>query len=108
MKDYETIARKNHMANGMNCAASVYNAFANDNKNVTKPPVPRTEGGKCGAVLAAEQLIREMKGSQDKVDEFDKQFIEQFGSLKCSELRGRLNNKCNDYVGAAAYMAATI
>ena len=41
MKDYETIARKNHMANGMNCAASVYNAFANDNKNATKPPVPR-------------------------------------------------------------------
>ena len=49
-----------------------------------------------------------MKGSQDKVDEFDKQFIERFGSLKCGELRERLNNKCNDYVGAAAYMAATI
>ena len=52
-------------------------------------------------ILVPEQII-------NKVDEFDKQFIERFGSLKCGELRGRLNNKCNDYVGAAAYMAATI
>ena len=64
MKDYETIARNSHRS-GMNCAASVYNAFENE----TKPPVPRSEGGKCGAVLAAEQVIREMGGSQDKVDE---------------------------------------
>ena len=108
MKDYETMARKNHKVNGMNCAVSVYNAFAGDNKNATEPPVPRSEGGKCGAVLAAEQIIREMKGSQDKVEDFDRQFAERFGSLKCGELRGMLNNKCNDYVGAAAYMAATI
>lgn len=107
MKDYETIARNSHRS-GMNCAASVYNAFANDNKNATKPPVPRSEGGKCGAVLAAEQIISEMGGSQDKVDEFDKIFAERFGSLKCAELRGLLNNKCNDYVEAAAYMAATM
>ena len=32
MKDYETIARNSHRS-GVNCAASVYNAFANDNKN---------------------------------------------------------------------------
>lgn len=107
MKDYETIARNSHRS-GMNCAASVYNAFANDNKNATKPPVPRSEGGKCGAVLAAEQIICEMGGSQDKVDEFEKKFSERFGSLKCAELRGLLNNKCNDYVGVAAYMAATM
>lgn len=107
MKDYETIARNSHRS-GMNCAVSVYNAFANDNKNATKPPAPRAEGGKCGAVLAAEQIIREMGGSQDKVDEFDKKFSKRSGSLKCSELRGLLKNKCNDYVGVAAYLAATM
>ena len=107
MRDYETIARNNHRS-GVKCAASVYNAFANDNKNATKPPAPRSEGGKCGAVLAAEQIIREMGGSQDNVDEFDKKFSERFGSLKCSELRGMLKNKCNDYVGVAAYMVATV
>ncbi len=107
MKDYETMARNSHKS-GMNCAVSVYNAFVNDNKNATKPPAPRAEGGKCGAVLAAEQIIREMGGSQDKVDDFDKEFIERFGSLKCAELRGMLKNKCNDYVGAVAFMAATM
>ena len=33
---------------------------------------------------------------------------EQFGSLKCSELRGMQRNKCNDYVGTAASMVAAM
>ncbi len=107
MKDYEMIARNNHRS-GMNCAASVYGAFAEDNKNKTKPPMPRSEGGKCGTVLAAEQIIREMGGSEDRVSDFDKEFSEKFGSLKCAELRGMLKNKCNDYVGTAANMVAAM
>ena len=105
--DFETIARNNHR-NGMNCATAVYSALAEINTNKTTPPMPRSEGGKCGTVLAAEQILREMGKSQDTIDAFDKQFTEQFGSLKCSELRGMLLNKCNDYVGMAASMVATI
>ena len=68
--------------------------------------MPRAEGGKCGTVLAAEQILREMGKSQDAIDDFDKQFEDQFGSLKCAQLRGMLLNKCNDYVGTAASMVA--
>ena len=107
MSDFETIARKNHRA-GKNCAISVYEAFGDVNANKTKAPAPRAEGGKCGAVLAAEQTLREMGLPQEKTDEFDRQFAESFGSLKCAELRGRLNNKCNDYVGTSASMASAM
>ena len=103
MSDFETIARKNHR-DGKNCAISVYEAFGDVNANKTKAPAPRAEGGKCGAVLAAVQVIREMGGSVDKIEAFESRFQEEYGSLKCSELRGFLNNKCNDYVGTAAAM----
>ena len=105
--DFETIARNNHR-NGMNCATAVYSALTEINTNKTTPPMPRSEGGKCGTVLATEQILREMGKSQDTIDAFDKQFTEQFGSLKCSELRGMLRNKCNDYVGTAASMVAAM
>ena len=58
MIDYETIARSNH-ASGMNCASAVYDALGMNNPNMTTPPRPRENGGMCGAVLAAEQVIRE-------------------------------------------------
>lgn len=105
MTDFETEARSNHRS-GMNCAMAVYNALATVNENKTVPPKPRAEGGKCGTVLAAEQIIREMGGSPDTEEDFDKRFSERFGSLKCAELRGMLRNKCNDYVGYAAAMVA--
>lgn len=103
MNDFEAIARTNHK-NGKNCAMAVYEAFSSVNPNKTTPPKPRSEGGKCGAVLAAEQVIREMGGTQEQVDEFEKEFAAKYGSLKCAELRGILRNKCNDYVGTAAAM----
>lgn len=101
MIDYETIARDNHRS-GMNCAIAVYNALGMTNMNKTTPPLPRSNGGMCGAVLAAEQVIRENGGTQEDIDKFEKQFIEQHKYLKCGELRGMLNGKCNDYVGTAA------
>ena len=90
----------------MNCAMAVYNALATANENKTVPPMPRAEGGKCGTVLAAEQIIREMGGISDMAEDFDKRFSGMFGSLKCAELRGMVKNKCNDYVGSAAAMIA--
>jgi hypothetical protein len=101
MIDYETIARRNH-SSGMNCASAVYDALGMNNPNQTTPPRPRDEGGKCGAVLAAEQTIREMGGTEEDVAEFDKRFTDKYQYLKCGELRGFLSGKCNDYVGNAA------
>ena len=100
MIDYETVARSNHR-NGMNCAMAVYDALSKNNPNKTNPPRPRDNGGMCGAVLAAEQTIREMGGTDEDVAEFEKRFIEKYKHLKCGELRGFLSGKCNDYVGAA-------
>jgi len=105
MIDYETIARTNHR-NGMNCASAVYDALGMNNPNQTTPPRPRGEGGKCGAVLAAEQTIREMGGTEEDVAEFDKRFTGKYKHLKCGELRGFLSGKCNDYVGNAAAIVA--
>ena len=50
---YEQTARNNHK-NGMNCAMAVYTALGGEKSNA---PKPRAEGGKCGVVLAAEQII---------------------------------------------------
>ena len=105
MIDYETIARTNHRS-GMNCASSVYDALSMNNPNKTTPPRPRENGGMCGAVLAAEQTIREMGGSDEDIAEFERMFMEQHKYLKCGELRGFLSGKCNDYVGTAASIIA--
>lgn len=55
--NYETKARANHKG-FMNCSVSVYSVFKDVNPNYSTPPAPRLEGGKCGAVLAAEHVIR--------------------------------------------------
>ena len=94
--DYEATARKSHK-NGMNCAMAVYTALGGGKANA---PKPRTEGGKCGAVLAAEKIIRE-RGLGDTAH-FDREFLNLYGSLKCADLRGAAAGQCNDYVGAAA------
>ena len=97
--DHERIARENHR-NRMNCAVSVYTAFAGENPYPTAPPKPRGDGGKCGAVLAAGQLLGEMGlGTRE---EAEAEFMKLYGSIKCADLRGILRGKCNDYVGAAA------
>ena len=101
MIDYETIARSNHRS-GMNCSMAVYAALGMNNPNKTMPPRPRDNGGYCGAVLAAEQTIRELGGTDEDVAEFERRFIEKYKHLKCGELRGFLSGKCNDYVGEAA------
>lgn len=92
----EAEARAAHRG-GSNCAVSVYNAFRDVNPNPGTAPVPRSQGGKCGAVLAAEQTLHEMGLAND----FDARFQERFGALKCGELR-RTGVSCNDLVGAAA------
>ena len=91
----EAIAREKHRS-GYSCAGAVYSAFSD--KVSGTAPVPRSEGGKCGAVLAAEKALKQL--GLDSVA-FDRQFVSQFGSLKCDELR-RARHSCNDLVGTAA------
>ena len=97
--DFEQTARNYHRSR-MNCAASVYKTFEGVNRAHTEPPRPRGEGGKCGAVLAAEKVLREM-GDTDP-ESFDREFLALYGSLYCADLRGRLSGRCNDFVGTAA------
>jgi len=95
----EQAARKKHNS-GFSCASAVYSAF-NDVVSGTAP-IPRSEGGKCGAVLAAEKMLKQL-GLDSAA--FDRQFERQFGSLRCDELR-RTRHLCNDLVGMAARIAA--
>ena len=87
---YEEKARSAHRSR-MSCSASVYNAFADINPHPGEIPAPRSEDGKCGAVLAAEKLLREMGVEND----FDARFLSRFGSLKCSELRATRVPACS-------------
>ena len=96
--DREQVARKNHRS-GYNCASAVYSTFY-DRVNGTAT-MPRSEGGKCGAVLSAEKVLSQLGKSTVA---FDDKFIELFGSLKCAELR-RAKHPCNDLVGTAARLA---
>lgn len=105
MIDYETVARNSHRS-GMNCAIAVYDALClgNDAKK-TEAPRPRSVDGKCGAVLAAEQYIREMGGTDSDIEAFENSFTERYAYLTCAELRGKATGQCNDYVGLAASIA---
>lgn len=100
--DHEKIARANHRS-GMSCSGAVYRAFSDINRQMSSAPVARSEGGKCGAVLSAEKVLRET--GTGKIDEFEQEFIKQFGSVRCSDLLGRRRGKCNDFVGSAAAIA---
>lgn len=97
----EHTARTKHN-NGYSCAGAVYSAF-NDVVSGTAP-IPRSEGGKCGAVLAAEKVLRQL-GLDSAA--FDQEFVRQFGSLKCNELR-RARHSCNDLVGTAARLTGNV
>ncbi len=100
MGNHGDSARKLH-ANGNSCSAAVYQAFRDVNTSGDgNVPAPRSIDGKCGAVLAAEKLIREMELG-DEAD-FDSKFSETYGSLKCAELLKEHGRRCNEFVGFAA------
>lgn len=99
MVKHEEKARKIHKQ-GNNCSYSVYTAFKEDTKLNGEFPAPRSEKGKCGAVLAAEKILREL-GYEDKIEEFEKEFISEFIYITCANLM-KEDRKCNDYVGKSA------
>ncbi len=101
MNNHEEEARKNHKK-GNNCSVSLHSVFEKEYKLSKDFPMPRSIDGKCGALLTAIQILKEI-GHEDKIEEFEKEFIRKFGYTKCLDLvtHGR---KCNDYVGEAAKM----
>ena len=101
MGNHEEKARKLHKE-GNNCSTSLHTAFSEDMKLQENFPAPRSIEGKCGALLVAEKILREM-GQEDKTEQFEKEFIKKFGSTKCVELM-KNQRRCNDYVGECAKM----
>lgn len=65
-------------------------------------PKPRSIEGKCGALLTAQKILKEL-GYEDKIEEFEKEFVKRFGYSKCIELMTH-ERRCNDYVGESARM----
>ena len=104
---YEEIARANHR-NGNVCSVSLFKAFADklgmsEDEAALLAPAPRSEGGKCGGLLAGRKLMELLK--PESVEEFEKRFLEQNGDDKRASLivKRRLQGKnCNDLVGETA------
>lgn len=85
---------------GNNCSISLYTAFTEDTRLDGDIPAPRSIEGKCGALLAGIKILKET-GHEDRIEEFEKKFIELFGYNKCRDLMMH-ERRCNDYVGECA------
>lgn len=99
MVEMEKIAR-NFKKQGNNCSYSVYTTFSKRIKLSGIYPEPRSIDGKCGALLATLKILDET-GNSEKKEQFEKDFIQEFGYCKCSDLM-KNDRRCNDYVGWAA------
>lgn len=87
---------------GNNCSVSLHNTFSEDTKLSADFPAPRSIEGKCGALLTAKKILKEL-GHEDKLDEFEKEFIKKFGYSTCKDLMMH-ERRCTDYVGESAKM----
>ena len=87
---------------GTSCSYAVYMSFSDINPNGTGAPAPRSEGGICGAVLAARKVLKEL--GTDRAEEFDERFLREFPSLKCSDLL-RSGHDCREFVVRAVGIA---
>lgn len=100
MNNHEEKARE--LKKTYNCSIAVYKTFMEDYELDGVIPEPRSDAGKCGAVIAAEKILREL-GKEDKIKEFDKRFIDEFKYIKCVDLMTH-ERRCYDYVGISAKM----
>jgi len=98
MNKYEELARKLKESN--NCSYSVYNAFKDVLTLSGNIPAPRSIDGKCGALLAALQILDET-GNSDKKEQFEKDFINEFQYSKCVDLMSH-ERMCFGYSGWCA------
>lgn len=96
--NHEDEARRIHRT-GFNCSNSMYQAFADVDHAGGNPPAPRSIAGKCGALLTAQKVLRDL--GVDAEDELERAFKEEFGYVTCIDLK-RHRCSCNDCVGVAA------
>ena len=93
------------------CSAAVLDAFADkagvsaaEAKSIAAP-FAGGRMGKCGAVLAAEYVLKQVYGddASGKIDEFEEKFIAMDkGSVMCTDLRGKVPGSCRACVTDAA------
>lgn len=94
-----------HGAEGYNCAQAILKTFQQE-FNIAEYTIleaslkggGRAQGGLCGAVYAAHQLIGD-KNLQQKIDG---DFIAKGGSTRCREIRKNRQLSCKDCVVLAA------
>lgn len=96
MGNKSELAIYNHK-NGHTCSGAIMCAFA-DEANMTseqarKDSMPYAGGKmeKCGAVLAAEHILRKRfsgKEASEKIDELEARFMRMNSSVICRELKG--------------------
>lgn len=77
----------------MLCAAAVLTTYSEE-AGITQeealkmgPPMSGGRMGKCGAILAAEEVLK--KKAPEKISELERLFEEKNGSIMCAELKGR-------------------
>lgn len=85
---------------GNNCSKSLSKAFEDDVNLIGEAPAPRSIEGKCGALLTGIKILKDA-GREDKIEEFEEEFLKRFGYKKCAELI-KDGRKCADYVGGTA------
>lgn len=105
MKKKETAESLYHGAAGYNCTQAVLAAFQqesgmtpDDIQSFSHTGGGRAEGGVCGAIHAAKQLLK----NPAAVAELEKEFLEKAGSIYCREIRKINRLACRSCVGLAA------
>lgn len=77
----------------MSCAAAVLTTYLDEvgmneyEAKMAAMPMAGGRMGKCGAVLAAEEVLKVQ--APDKLEQLEKLFAEKNGSIMCNELKGR-------------------
>lgn len=94
-----------HGAEGYNCAQAILKTFQQEFKidenailEASQKGGGRAEGGLCGALYAAHQLIQNNNLHQ----KIDSAFIAKGGSLQCREIRKNKQLSCKECVVLAA------
>ena len=93
------------------CSGAVLCAFADKigmseaEAKSASMPFAGGRAGKCGAVMSAEYILREIYGDEAdaKIEEFETSFkAADKGSVMCTELRGKVPGSCRACVTDAA------
>ena len=100
MNNHEEKARE--LKKTYNCSIAVYKTFMEDYELDGVIPEPRSDAGKCGALIAAEKVLKEL-GKEDKIEELENRFKAKFGYITCVDLM-RTERRCFDYVGESSKM----